>query len=113
MSLFTDTVQGGVERALDAVSLRQRVTGDNIANAMTPGYGAQRVDFEASLSAAMRSGRPGEAPMTVRGTGEAARLDGNNVEQEMAEEMRSGLQYQALVEAANHKLGLLKTAIQG
>ena len=115
MSMFTDTVQSGVERALDAVAMRQRVTADNIANAMTPGYGAQRVDFEASLSAAMRSGEPEHAPVTVRGTGDAGRLDRNNVnlEQELQKEMRTGLQYQSLVEAANHKLGLLRTAIGG
>jgi len=113
MTLFTDRVESGIERALTAVSLRQRVTADNLANAMTPGYTAQRVDFEGSLSAALQAGRPQEALATVVDSTEAAKADGNNVdvEVEVTEQQRTGLQYAALVEAANMKLGLLKTAI--
>lgn len=114
MSLFTDRVEGGIERAMQGTSLRQRVTADNIANAMTPGYTAKRVDFEASLASAMADGRPGSAALAVTSTRDAAKLDGNNIsiEDEVVEQQRSGLQFQALVEAANHKLGLLKTAIE-
>lgn len=112
--MFTDRVESGIERALQGASLRQRVTADNLANAMTPGYTARRVDFETSLGEAMRSGRPGDAAVTLRRTTDAPKLDGNNVavEDEVIEQQRTGLQYQALVEAANHKLGLLKTAIE-
>ena len=115
MTLFTDRVQSTVERALDGTALRQKVTADNIANAMTPGYRAKRVDFEASLSSALKAGRPGEATVAVRDSGYAARIDGNSVriEDEVQDQMKTGLTYQALVEAANHKLGLLRTAIEG
>ena len=113
-TVFTDRVESGIERALKGVSMRQKVTADNLANAMTPGYTARRVDFEASLGEAMRSGRPGSAEITLRRTTDAAKLDGNNVslDEEVIEQQRTGMQYQALVEAANHKLGLLKTAIE-
>ncbi len=113
--MFTDRVESGIERALSGVALRQRVTAHNLANAMTPGFTAQRVDFESSLAEAMSQGRPASAPLTVSRTTEAAKLDGNNVdvEVEVTEQQRSGLQYQALVAAANHKLGLLRTAIEG
>ena len=115
MTLFTDRVESGLERALGAVALRQRVTAGNLANAMTPGYVAQRVDFEASLAAALRDGRPEAATATVVNSTAAGKLDGNNVdlETEVTEQQRSGLQYAALVEAANVKLGLLKAAIEG
>ena len=115
MTLFTDRVESGIERALSAVALRQRVTADNLANALTPGYTAQRVEFEASLSAAMGSGRPEQAQPTVVNSTAGRKLDGNNVdvEVEVTEQQRSALQYTALVEAANAKLGLLKTAIEG
>lgn len=112
MSIFTDRVQATVERALDGAALRQRVTADNIANAMTPGYRAQRVDFEASLSAALRAGRPDSATIAVRDSGGAAKLDGNNVNLEEEMTGRNSLHYQALIEAANHKLGLLRTAME-
>jgi len=115
VTLFTDNIQSGLERALDAVSLRQRVTSDNLANAMTPGYRAQRVDFENALAGAIASGDPASSPVAVRDAGNPAREDGNSVivEDEAATLMRSGLQYQALVEATTYKLGLLRTAISG
>ena len=116
MTLITDRVQSTVERALDGTSLRQQVTADNIANAMTPGFRAKRVDFEASLASALKAGKPQDALTVVRDSGLPARVqDGNSVriEDEVQEQMKTGLQYQALVEAANHKLGLLRTAIQG
>ena len=55
MTLFTDRVTAGIESALDSVSLRQRVTADNIANMNTPGFKASRVEFENSLASAMAS----------------------------------------------------------
>ncbi len=115
MTLFTDRVQSGIEHALSGTSMRQRVTADNLANAMTPGYAAQRVEFEGSLASALRAGRPETMATTVRSSTQAPKLDGNNVdvEEEVTEQLRTGLQYQALVEAATHKLALLRTAIEG
>lgn len=113
MTLFTDRVQGAVERALDGSALRQRVTADNVANAMTPGYTAQRVDFEASLAAALDAGKPEKAAVTLRNSTAAPRLDGNNVRVEDEMTGKTSLLYSALVEAANHKFGLLRSAIEG
>jgi flagellar basal-body rod protein FlgB len=115
MELFNDRVQGALERALDGVALRQRVTSANIANAMTPGYRAQRVEFEGALSAAMAGGGSPEAvALSVRDAGGTAREDGNNVEleQEATSLMRSGLQYEALVQAANYRHGVLRAALR-
>ena len=115
MALFTDNVQGALERALDGVALRQRVTAGNIANVMTPGYSAKRVEFENALAAAVDRGTPCDTPLAVVESGDAAREDGNNVsiEEETMSMMRSGLQYQAVAEAANFKLSILRTAISG
>ena len=115
MTLFTDAVQGGLERALDATSLRSQVTADNLANAMTPGYKARRVEFEGALAAAMRSGRPESADVSVVDAGTPVREDGNSVlvEEETMQQMRTSLQYQALVEATAYKFGLLRSAIEG
>ena len=115
MTLFTDAVQGGLERALDATSLRSRVTADNLANAMTPGYKARRVEFEGALADAMRTGRPENAAVSVVDAGTPVREDGNSVlvEEETMQQMRTILQYQALVEATSYKFGLLRSAIEG
>jgi flagellar basal-body rod protein FlgB len=115
MTLFTDGVQSALERAMDGVSLRQRVTSQNIANAMTPGYQASKVDFEGALSDALANGQSADSvSATVTPTGRASTEDGNNVdlETETAGLMKSDLQYQALVQATNYKLSILRAAVR-
>lgn len=115
MTLFTDGVQSSLERALDGVALRQRVTSQNISNAMTPGYKAQRVEFEGALSDAIASGSgTADVRPTVETSTAAGREDGNNVELETEATglMRSGLQFEALVQATNYKLSLLRSAMR-
>lgn len=115
MSLFTDRTQGALERALDGVSLRQRVAADNVANVMTPNFRARTVAFEGALSNALAQGDPQSSALSVRDSGGAAREDGNTVllEDEMQTLMTSGLQYQALAQATSFKLGLWRSAITG
>ena len=113
MELFTDTVTSAVERALDGVSQRQRVTANNIANVATPGFRASRVAFEEDLADAVRRGAPGQSNSSVVDAGTPARADGNNVslEDETQIMITSGLQYQALVQALNYKLSVIRSAI--
>jgi flagellar basal-body rod protein FlgB len=115
VNLFTDGAQLALERAMDGVALRKNVAAQNVANAMTPGYQAQKVEFEGALSDAVRSGRGiGSVTPTVTGTGAAAREDGNNVELETESTglMRSSLQFEALVQATNYKLNVLRSAVR-
>ena len=115
MTLFTDGVQGALERAMDGVMLRQRVAAQNLANVMTPGYHAQRVSFEDSLSAAVATGAdPGTVALDVAPTGDPEDARGNNVDVvgENATLMRSGLQFEALVQAANYRFNVLHTALR-
>lgn len=115
MTLFTDRTQGAIERAMDGVALRQRVMSQNVANAMTPGYQAQKVEFEGALSDALRSGESADTVSpTVTGTGAPENEDGNNVELETEATglMRNGLQYDALVQAASFRLGVLRAAVR-
>ncbi len=116
MPLFTDSVSNALERAMDGVALRQRVISQNISNSMTPGYQAQQVDFESALSEALRSGDDlSTFSPTATPTGAASRTDGNNVEmdRETSSLMQSGLQFDALVQAANYKHSVMRTAVRG
>lgn len=115
MPLFDDGATLALGRALDGVSLRERVIANNMANVMTPGFRAQRVDFEASLAGAVAAGDPRSARADVVATGGAAREDGNNVdaEGEMSSLMRAGLQFQAAAQAMTFKYAVLRTAIKG
>ncbi len=115
MSLFVDTSESALERALDGLSMRQQVTANNIANSLTPGYHAQSVDFESSLSDALANGDPQDAQISVQDSGDTPGPDGNSVsmEKETTTLMRTNLQYQAAIDAVNFKLGVLRQAIEG
>ena len=79
MKIFNETMQT-LEKAMDVRMANQRVIAANLANMDTPGFQAQSVDFEQSLTNALN----GQAdPAVIKPTGDVARtLDGNNVDQE-------------------------------
>lgn len=115
MTLFTDGVQSALERAMDGVMLRQRIAAQNVANVMTPGFTAQQVSFEDNLSAALARGDdPARAGLDVTASGAPADERGNNVDlvTENTTLMRSGLQYEALVQATNYRFTVLQTALR-
>ena len=113
MAILTDGVTAAVERALDGVSQRQRVTADNIANVNTPNYRAKKVDFEDSLRRAASQGDAANASIGIADAGTTANAQGNRVDMGTARVamVKSGLQYDALVAALNYKLGLLRSAL--
>ena len=69
-----DRIAGQLERYLDLLSARQKLVAANIANADTPGYRTQDIDFQAEFANAA-----GEAPQPVDVTGLRIKNDGNNV----------------------------------
>lgn len=115
MTLFTDNVTAGIESALDAVSLRQQVTANNIANMNTPGFKAARVEFEANLARAFANGSPGRATASTTLANTPENTEGNTVSiaDETAILSKSGLHFDALVTALNFKYSTLRVAIRG
>jgi flagellar basal-body rod protein FlgB len=113
--------------ALDGLSERQKMISQNLANVDTPGYQAQKLDFESALNAAKSKGNslqlaatnerhialksPGLQMSYAMRTGGSERADGNNVDidVELTEMSEAGIEYQALTQAASKKLALLKT----
>jgi flagellar basal-body rod protein FlgB len=67
-------IAGQLERYMDLLSVRQKLVASNIANADTPGYHTQDIDFQAEFHSAM-----GGAPRQVEVGGMAVKNDGNNV----------------------------------
>lgn len=124
-----------LERALDGVAARQRITAHNIANVDTPGYKRQRLSFEEHLRESLRAAeRPrlkgtlthprhipiGETrsgldrPFVVeRDTTTTMRDDGNNVdiEAEMAQLIKDQVFYQALADQVSRRYAMLRDAI--
>ena len=68
-------------RYLDLMSMSQRVTAANIANADTPGYRTRTLDFQSALSNALEhpSRRPASEPVVVELGGLPVKNDGNDV----------------------------------
>ncbi|GAB3658479.1 flagellar basal body rod protein FlgB [Ramlibacter alkalitolerans] len=106
--------------ALETASRRQAAVAANIANASTPGYVPQRVSFDAhlaqarsalaergALDAAAVDSLRAEAEPAFDASGQAAVVQ---LDAEMSELARNGVEYQALVQGLSRHLGLLALA---
>lgn len=124
-----------LERALDGVAARQRVSAHNIANVDTPGFKRQRLLFEEHLREALQGTQrprlkgtithprhipigerssPLERPFVVeRDMTTSMRDDGNNVdiEAEMAQIVKDQVFYQALADQVSRRYAMLRDAI--
>ena len=99
--------------ALGGLSQRQRAIADNIANVNTPGYHAQRVQFEGALAASVRAG-DGRAAATTSISAEPTRTNGNNVnlDTETLSNIDTVLRYQFATQAMNGKFSALRAAMR-
>jgi flagellar basal-body rod protein FlgB len=116
MSLY-DITQIGLESAIRGASARQSALTSNVANANTPGYKRQDVDFHSALTSAMSTGSEANLETTAFSASTDAsapmQADGNSVDidVEQANLAKNGLEYEALVSVANARLGILKAAM--
>lgn len=113
MDPVNDRVTQAIVAALDGVSARQGVIAHNIANASTPGYRAQRLQFEEALAAAIASGDPSRARTSTVMADTPVKQDGNSVDmtKEVTALSEAGLQYSALVSALNFKVSVVRSAL--
>ena len=70
-----DGVTGNLERYMDLLSARQKLVASNIANADTPGYKTQDIDFQFEFMSLAN----GQTPQTIEAQGLKEKPDGNNV----------------------------------
>ncbi len=93
---------------------RQTALTNNVANAETPGYVRQEVNFESTLQSAVSEGESldqvqfqTEAVPTVAGP------NGNtiSVDEEDAKVAQNGLDYQALTQIANTRNSIMRAAM--
>ncbi len=125
-----DPIIGALNTSLNLRLLNQNVISSNVANADTPGYKAQTVEFEQALREALNGNdelRPdvtSSGHQTPRATDPVhpvvyddpngvESLDGNTVDRasEMAKMAENQLLYDASAEMLKRKLGMLKYAI--
>jgi flagellar basal-body rod protein FlgB len=114
MTLF-DVTQLSLESAMRGSAMRQTTLSANVANAITPGYVRQDVDFHGALQAAMTSGGDVENVGFTSATDSSAPMqaDGNavDIDVENANLAKNGLEYEALVSVASARLAILKSAM--
>ena len=67
-------VGGNLEHYLDLLSARQKLVASNLANADTPGYKTQDIDFKREFESQIRS-----EPAAINVRGLVTKNDGNNV----------------------------------
>ena len=93
-----------LEHALDIRAAKQRVVASNLANIDTPGYIAQRIDFDAAMRNAEATGSVN--PMVEESSAPGHSLDGNNVnlEGELSELSRNKLMYNVTAQIMASKL---------
>ena len=113
---ISDVTMRAIEYALDGLALRSETIADNVANAEVPGFRGSTVDFESSLKRALqaRSFSALRQP-SVADSGDAPKADGNtvNVADEVVNMVKTNLSTDAMVNAFNFKVGVLRTAIRG
>jgi flagellar basal-body rod protein FlgB len=116
MTLF-DITQTSLESAMRGAAMRQTTIAGNIANANTPGYRRQDVDFHGALRAAMGAGESHAVEnVSFAATTDASapmQADGNavDIDVENANLAKNGLEYEALVSVASARIAILKAAM--
>jgi flagellar basal-body rod protein FlgB len=70
-----DPTTANLQRYMDLLSARQKLVASNVANADTPGYKTQDIDFQFEFMSLVN----GQQPQTVSPEGLEQKPDGNNV----------------------------------
>jgi flagellar basal-body rod protein FlgB len=109
-----DLTMQAIQASLDGLAARQRITAQNLANSETPGYTAQTVNFEDSLSSALNSDNMSLAQITTGVTSDPANINGNNVsvDNETLSMVDTGLRYQLATESMNNKFRILHDSMR-
>jgi flagellar basal-body rod protein FlgB len=111
---LVDSTQQLLEAAMRGSWQRETALTNNIANADTPGYVRQEVNFESTLQGAMSSGEsPEELQFQTELQPEEVGPNGTaiSVDQESAKLAENGLDYQALTQVAGARNNIMTTAI--
>lgn len=121
-----------MERSLDAASLRQKVTANNIANIDTPYFKRSDVRFEELLQQEMdrftiqgKRTDPRHFPIGAQGATVSPQivpddqsvmnnnLNNVDIDAEMSLLAKNQLRYNVIVQQVNHEIKQLRTAIEG
>ena len=106
---MTSPLTSNIERYMDLLSARQRVTASNVANAATPGYKTRDIDFQFEYRSAVDG-----PPDIIDVPGMKARNDGNNVNLDRESRMlaENAMRFNAASSLWKQQTRLLRMAIE-
>jgi flagellar basal-body rod protein FlgB len=104
-----DRVAGQLERYMDLLSTRQKLVASNIANADTPGYRTQDIDFQSEFLNAT-----GGAPRATDVPELPVKNDGNDVSLDREARLlaENALRFQVASQLMKSELRVVRSAIQ-
>ena len=111
---LVDSTQQLLEAAMRGAWQRETALTNNLANADTPGYQPQEVNFETALQSAVNGGESPTAVQfeTVTSAGGAGPNGaGVSVDQESAKLAENGLDYEALTEVVGARNSIMRSAM--
>jgi flagellar basal-body rod protein FlgB len=106
-----DPISQNIEQYLTLVSARQKVVASNIANADTPGYKTQDVDFQTELQSAVSP----MGPSVTEVAGLRVKNDGNNVNLDRESRLLSenAMRFSVASNMLKSQLKIVRLAIEG
>lgn len=104
-----DPLAGQLKRYMDLLSARQHLVASNIANADTPGYRTQDIDFQTEFQSAV-----GGPPTIVEAQGLKTKNDGNNVNLDREARLlaENALRFSVAESLLKGNIALVKSAIK-
>lgn len=104
-----DRLAGQIERYMDLLSTRQKLVASNIANADTPGYHAQDIDFQSEFQHALSG-----TPNILEVAGLPTKNDGNNVSLDRESRLlaENALRFNVASSLMRSRMGTLRAAIK-
>ncbi len=103
---MTDQTIDLVSLALDASLMRQTAIASNIANVNTKDYQAMAVDFEKQLQTEENTIQDIKPQFEYSDTP-------LSIDEQIAASVKNATHYRALIKGLNHKLAIMKLAVQG
>jgi flagellar basal-body rod protein FlgB len=106
-----DNVSQDLEKYMDLVSMRQKLVAANIANADTPGYRTQDIDFQSEF----QNVAAGKRPEVIEVPELKIKNDGNDVSIDRESRLlaENALRFRLASALLKDKFSILKQAIQG
>ncbi len=107
--MLDSPLAGKLERYMDLLSARQKLVASNIANADTPGYRTQDIDFQSEFQSALSG-----APAAIQAGGLPIKNDGNDVSLDREARLLSenALRFSVASNLIHGQIQILKSAIK-